>query len=127
MGWWVSGGRCQLASGTLNPTDVFVFDCDGVIWKGDSLIEGVPEPSGGRGCWGHFAISHVIRSQSLEGLQFINIIGHDFTALGLFLCPFDLKVLPPQAMCAGMKHTHRRTTSNEGIFVGFYTSGEQFT
>lgn len=23
-------------------TDVFIFDCDGVIWKGDSLIEGVP-------------------------------------------------------------------------------------
>eukprot|EP00667_Euglena_gracilis_P011399 EG_transcript_11638 len=27
----------------LEETDVFVFDCDGVIWKGDSLIEGVPE------------------------------------------------------------------------------------
>eukprot|EP00670_Eutreptiella_braarudii_P005575 CAMPEP_0174285700 /NCGR_PEP_ID=MMETSP0809-20121228/9436_1 /TAXON_ID=73025 ORGANISM="Eutreptiella gymnastica-like, Strain CCMP1594" /NCGR_SAMPLE_ID=MMETSP0809 /ASSEMBLY_ACC=CAM_ASM_000658 /LENGTH=474 /DNA_ID=CAMNT_0015381539 /DNA_START=28 /DNA_END=1452 /DNA_ORIENTATION=+ len=27
----------------LDKTDVFVFDCDGVIWKGDSLIEGVPE------------------------------------------------------------------------------------
>lgn len=23
-------------------TDVFIFDCDGVIWKGDSLIEGIP-------------------------------------------------------------------------------------
>lgn len=27
----------------LDETDVFVFDCDGVIWKGDTLIEGVPE------------------------------------------------------------------------------------
>lgn len=27
----------------LEKTDVFVFDCDGVIWKGDTLIEGVPE------------------------------------------------------------------------------------
>ncbi|CAM9387265.1 unnamed protein product [Discosporangium mesarthrocarpum] len=26
----------------LDKTDVFIFDCDGVIWKGDSLIEGVP-------------------------------------------------------------------------------------
>lgn len=26
----------------LDQTDVFVFDCDGVIWKGDSLIAGVP-------------------------------------------------------------------------------------
>ena len=24
-------------------TDVFIFDCDGVIWKGDSIIKGVPE------------------------------------------------------------------------------------
>ena len=23
--------------------ETFIFDCDGVIWKGDSLIEGVPE------------------------------------------------------------------------------------
>lgn len=26
----------------LDKTDVFIFDCDGVIWKGDSLISGVP-------------------------------------------------------------------------------------
>ena len=25
----------------LSRTDVFIFDCDGVIWKGDSLIPGV--------------------------------------------------------------------------------------
>jgi len=27
----------------LDKTDVFIFDCDGVIWKGDSLIEKVPQ------------------------------------------------------------------------------------
>lgn len=26
----------------LNSIDVFIFDCDGVIWRGDSLIEKVP-------------------------------------------------------------------------------------
>ena len=26
----------------LDKTDCFIFDCDGVIWKGDSVIEGVP-------------------------------------------------------------------------------------
>jgi len=26
----------------LAKTDIFIFDCDGVIWKGDSLISGVP-------------------------------------------------------------------------------------
>jgi 4-nitrophenyl phosphatase/phosphoglycolate phosphatase len=27
----------------LSKTDVFIFDCDGVIWKGDSIIPGVPK------------------------------------------------------------------------------------
>lgn len=27
----------------LDTTDVFIFDCDGVIWRGDSLIDGIPE------------------------------------------------------------------------------------
>jgi len=27
----------------MDTTDVFIFDCDGVIWRGDSLIEGIPE------------------------------------------------------------------------------------
>eukprot|EP00611_Tribonema_gayanum_P027658 TRINITY_DN6908_c0_g1_i1.p1 TRINITY_DN6908_c0_g1~~TRINITY_DN6908_c0_g1_i1.p1 ORF type:complete len:359 (-),score=122.68 TRINITY_DN6908_c0_g1_i1:477-1553(-) len=26
----------------LDKTDVFIFDCDGVIWKGDSVIPGIP-------------------------------------------------------------------------------------
>ncbi|KAL5574844.1 hypothetical protein UlMin_016543 [Ulmus minor] len=27
----------------LDSIDAFLFDCDGVVWKGDSLIDGVPE------------------------------------------------------------------------------------
>jgi 4-nitrophenyl phosphatase/phosphoglycolate phosphatase len=27
----------------LDEVDVFIFDCDGVIWRGDSLIDGIPE------------------------------------------------------------------------------------
>jgi len=27
----------------LDEVDVFIFDCDGVIWRGDSLINGIPE------------------------------------------------------------------------------------
>ena len=26
----------------ISTVDVFIFDCDGVIWKGDSLIPGIP-------------------------------------------------------------------------------------
>jgi phosphoglycolate/pyridoxal phosphate phosphatase family enzyme len=29
-------------AGWLNNIDIFIFDCDGVIWRGDSVIEGVP-------------------------------------------------------------------------------------
>ncbi|KAL4193898.1 hypothetical protein AMTRI_Chr06g201620 [Amborella trichopoda] len=31
------------ANELINSVETFIFDCDGVIWKGDSLIEGVPE------------------------------------------------------------------------------------
>lgn len=31
------------AAKIIDSVDVFIFDCDGVIWRGDSLIEGVPE------------------------------------------------------------------------------------
>ncbi|CAN6483157.1 unnamed protein product [Victoria cruziana] len=27
----------------INSVETFIFDCDGVIWKGDKLIDGVPE------------------------------------------------------------------------------------
>lgn len=27
----------------VDKVDCFIFDCDGVIWRGDSVIEGVPE------------------------------------------------------------------------------------
>jgi phosphoglycolate/pyridoxal phosphate phosphatase family enzyme len=27
----------------LSKVDVFIFDCDGVIWRGDSVIDGIPE------------------------------------------------------------------------------------
>jgi hypothetical protein len=29
------------AKDLLAKTDVFIFDCDGVIWKGDALIPGI--------------------------------------------------------------------------------------
>ncbi|GKC13712.1 phosphoglycolate phosphatase 2, partial [Tanacetum coccineum] len=27
----------------FDSVDAFLFDCDGVIWKGDTLIDGVPQ------------------------------------------------------------------------------------
>jgi len=35
--------KLEVPSELLDSTDVFIFDCDGVIWKGDSLIDGVPK------------------------------------------------------------------------------------
>ena len=40
-----NAGLCKkltVPSELPDKTDVFIFDCDGVIWKGDSLIDGVP-------------------------------------------------------------------------------------
>lgn len=34
--------RLEDPSSWMNGIDIFIFDCDGVIWRGDSLIEGVP-------------------------------------------------------------------------------------
>ena len=34
--------KLDVPSELLDAVDVFIFDCDGVIWKGDSLIDGVP-------------------------------------------------------------------------------------
>uniref|UniRef100_A0A7S2E285 Phosphoglycolate phosphatase n=1 Tax=Helicotheca tamesis TaxID=374047 RepID=A0A7S2E285_9STRA len=31
------------AKDLLDGVDVFIFDCDGVIWRGDSVIEGIPD------------------------------------------------------------------------------------
>lgn len=34
--------KLEIPSELLDSVDVFIFDCDGVIWKGDSLIDSVP-------------------------------------------------------------------------------------
>merc|ERR1719221_115155 len=33
----------ESAKGLLGGAKAFIFDCDGVIWRGDKLIEGIPE------------------------------------------------------------------------------------
>lgn len=35
--------RLSDPSSLLDRTDMFIFDCDGVIWRGDSVIDGVPQ------------------------------------------------------------------------------------
>lgn len=37
-----SASRLETPSDLLDGTDVFIFDCDGVIWKGESLIDKIP-------------------------------------------------------------------------------------
>jgi len=38
-----SVGKLTAPEKWLEGIDVFIFDCDGVIWRGDSLIDGIPE------------------------------------------------------------------------------------
>ncbi|EHA8589063.1 putative CMP-sialic acid transporter 4 [Cocos nucifera] len=38
-----SAQKLENADELIDSVETFIFDCDGVIWKGDSLIDGVPE------------------------------------------------------------------------------------
>ncbi|XXG89238.1 hypothetical protein AAC387_Pa12g1289 [Persea americana] len=38
-----SAQQLKNANELINSVETFIFDCDGVIWKGDSLIDGVPQ------------------------------------------------------------------------------------
>lgn len=35
--------KLKTTSRLIESTDIFIFDCDGVIWKGDTLIEGASQ------------------------------------------------------------------------------------
>lgn len=46
----------------VDKVDCFIFDCDGVIWKGDSVIDGVPETlemlrAAVSTCWSFFSVA----------------------------------------------------------------------
>jgi phosphoglycolate phosphatase len=34
---------CALICGVFNQVEGFIFDCDGVLWRGETLLEGVQE------------------------------------------------------------------------------------
>ena len=35
--------KLQVPGFLVNNVDIFIFDCDGVIWRGDSIIPGIPQ------------------------------------------------------------------------------------
>uniref|UniRef100_A0A0E0KS68 phosphoglycolate phosphatase n=1 Tax=Oryza punctata TaxID=4537 RepID=A0A0E0KS68_ORYPU len=39
----VPAAKLEDADALIDSVETFIFDCDGVIWKGDKLIDGVPE------------------------------------------------------------------------------------
>ncbi|KAL6903592.1 hypothetical protein ACP4OV_004405 [Aristida adscensionis] len=39
----VPAAKLEDAGALIDSVETFIFDCDGVIWKGDKLIDGVPE------------------------------------------------------------------------------------
>ncbi len=39
----LTGNPSLIRQQLLDNIDVFLFDCDGVLWKGDSLVEGAKE------------------------------------------------------------------------------------
>lgn len=65
--------------------EAFIFDCDGVIWRGDTLIEGVPETLDMLRSMGKKLIFVTNNStKSRKGYQ------SKFTSLGLTVAPEEI-------------------------------------
>ncbi|PKA58666.1 Phosphoglycolate phosphatase 2 [Apostasia shenzhenica] len=65
----------ESAEGLIRSVDVFLFDCDGVIWKGDKLIDGVPEALQALRCMGKRLI-FVTNNSTKSRRQYMNKFGH---------------------------------------------------
>ncbi|XP_078439238.1 2-phosphoglycolate phosphatase 2 [Wolffia australiana] len=66
------------AKDLLESVDVFLFDCDGVIWKGDKLIDGVPDALQSLRSWGK-KLAFVTNNSSKSRKQYVK----KFQELGL--------------------------------------------
>mmetsp|Transcript_10783 Transcript_10783/g.22140 ORF Transcript_10783/g.22140 Transcript_10783/m.22140 type:complete len:362 (+) Transcript_10783:31-1116(+) len=74
----------------LSTVDVFIFDCDGVIWRGDSLIDGIPETleklrSAGKKCF--FVTNNSTKSRAGYKKKF-DSLGLDVAAEEIFSSSF---------------------------------------
>lgn len=103
----------------LDEVDVFIFDCDGVIWRGDSLIEGVPavlEKLRTAGKRLFFVTNNSTKSRA--GYR------SKFTSLGLDVEPEEI-FSSSFAAAAYLEQTEFRSTGKKVYVIGEKGIGEE--
>eukprot|EP00527_Entomoneis_sp_CCMP2396_P008424 CAMPEP_0198146362 /NCGR_PEP_ID=MMETSP1443-20131203/29045_1 /TAXON_ID=186043 /ORGANISM="Entomoneis sp., Strain CCMP2396" /LENGTH=356 /DNA_ID=CAMNT_0043810303 /DNA_START=217 /DNA_END=1287 /DNA_ORIENTATION=- len=97
----------------LDQVDVFIFDCDGVIWRGDSLIPGIPETleqlrQAGKKCF--FVTNNSTKSRA--GYK------KKFDGLGLNTVPAEEIFSSSFAAAAYLEQTNFKETNKKVYVIG---------
>ena len=103
----------------LDHVDIFIFDCDGVIWRGDSLIPGIPQ---------------VIANLRAEGKKLFFVTNNStksragykskFTSLGLDVQPEEI-FSSSFAAAAYLEQTSFKQTGKKVYIIGEKGIGEE--
>jgi len=96
----------------MDKTDVFIFDCDGVIWKGDSVIPGIPsvlEKLRGEGKRLFFVTNNSTKSRKGYKKKFDDL-GLDVKAEEIFSSSF--------AAAAYLEQTNFKATGKKAYIIG---------
>jgi len=97
----------------LDKVDIFIFDCDGVIWRGDSLIPGIPETleklrQAGKKCF--FVTNNSTKSRA--GYK------KKFDGLGLDSVPAEEIFSSSFAAAAYLEQTKFKETGKKAYVIG---------
>jgi len=103
----------------LDDVDVFIFDCDGVIWKGDTLIDGVPAVldklrAAGKKCF--FVTNNSTKSRKGYKKKF-DSLGLDVEAEEILSSSF--------AAAAYLEQTKFKDTGKKAYIIGEVGIGEE--
>mmetsp|Transcript_46045 Transcript_46045/g.85902 ORF Transcript_46045/g.85902 Transcript_46045/m.85902 type:complete len:387 (+) Transcript_46045:69-1229(+) len=103
----------------LDHVDIFIFDCDGVIWRGDSIIPGIPQ---------------VIANLKAEGKKLFFVTNNStksragykskFTSLGLNVEPEEI-FSSSFAAAAYLEQTNFKQTGKKVYIIGEKGIGEE--
>mmetsp|Transcript_22584 Transcript_22584/g.62797 ORF Transcript_22584/g.62797 Transcript_22584/m.62797 type:complete len:354 (+) Transcript_22584:73-1134(+) len=97
----------------LDQVDIFIFDCDGVIWRGDSLIDGIPQTlqklrDAGKRCF--FVTNNSTKSRA--GYK------KKFDSLGLDSVPAEEIFSSSFAAAAYLEQTNFKETNKKVYVIG---------
>lgn len=104
---------------TLKTTNIFIFDCDGVIWRGDSVISGIPAVLAelrkrGKRCF--FVTNNSTKSRAGYKKKF-DSLGLDVPAEEIFSSSF--------AAAAYLEQTKFKETGKKVYVIGEVGIGEE--